>query len=126
MTSSLGYLDSALSSLPNGADAATRLRVAIRAHAHAVQNLSDYAVAVLGLSFPKEAAGDRARKLRRAYVGRWMQLVRDAQKDRVLADGHDPRLLRDLIFGALNAVSLAGGPASATAAALEGLLFLER
>ena len=65
-----------------------------------------------------------ARKLRRTYVSRWTQLVTEAQSAGVLADEPDPRLLRDLILGALNAVSLAGQPSDDIAAALQALLGL--
>lgn len=69
-------------------------------------------------------AGTAARKLRRSYVSRWTELVRDAQSAGILAPQPDARLLRDLIFGALNAVSLAGRPSDDTADALQALLGL--
>ncbi|MFH1340264.1 MAG: TetR family transcriptional regulator [Pseudomonadota bacterium] len=124
LLASLAYLDKALSAVPDNADAATRLGAAIRAHASAVHELSNYTVAVLGSSFPGDAAGAVARKLRRSYVSRWTQLVAEAQSAGVLADEPDPRLLRDLILGALNAVSLAGRPSDEIAAALQALLGL--
>lgn len=122
LSASLAYLDNALAAVSSDADAATRLSAAIRAHTTAVHELSNYTVAVLGPSFPKDAAGAAARKLRRTYVLRWTQIVADAQSAGVLADGPDPRLLRDLILGALNAVSLAGRPSGDIAAALQALL----
>jgi AcrR family transcriptional regulator len=126
LLASLAFLDRALAAVSDGADVATRLGAAIRAHATAVHDLSDYTIAVLGPSFPNDAAGATARKLRRAYVSRWTQLVTEAQNAGVLARDPDPRLLRDLIFGALNAVSLAGQPANSTAAALQALLGLPK
>jgi AcrR family transcriptional regulator len=122
LLASLAYLDVALAMVPDHADAATRLGAAIRAHATAVHELSNYTVAVLGPSFPNDAAGANARKLRRTYVSRWTQLVSDAQTAGVLAREPDPRLLRDLILGALNAVSLAGRPSEDIANALQALL----
>lgn len=122
LSASLAYLDKALAAVSSEADAATRLSAAIRAHATAVHELSNYTVAVLGPSFPKDAAGAAARKLRRTYVLRWTQIVAEAQSAGVLADGPDPRLLRDLILGALNTVSLAGQPSGDVAAALQALL----
>jgi hypothetical protein len=77
---------------------------------------------VLGPSFPSDAAGATARKLRRTYVSRWTRLIIDAQGAGVLAGEPDPRLLRDLILGALNAVSLAGQPSDDVANALRALL----
>jgi Tetracyclin repressor-like, C-terminal domain len=91
-----------------------------------VHELSNYNVAVLAPTFPSDSASAAARRLRRSYVSRWTQLVRDAQSAGVLAREPDPRLLRDLIFGALNAVSLAGRPSGDTADALRALLGLAR
>src|ERR1700736_1728451 len=110
LLASLAYLDAALAAVADQADAAARLGAAIRAHATAVHELSNYTVAVLAPSFPSDSAGAAARKLRRTYVSRWTRLVIDAQSAGVLAREPDPRLLRDLILGALNAVSLAGQP----------------
>jgi AcrR family transcriptional regulator len=124
MLASLAYHDAALAAVPINADAATRLGAAIRAHATAVHELSNYTVAVLGPSFPSDAAGAAARKLRRSYVSRWTQLITDAQTAGVLARKPDPRLLRDLILRALNAVSLAGQPSDDIADALQALLGL--
>ena len=124
LLASLAYLDAALAAVPDHADAATRLGAAIRAHATAVHELSNYTVAVLAPTFPSDSAGAAARKLRRTYVSRWTQLVTDAQSAGILARDPDPRLLRDLIFGALNAVSLAGRPSDDTADALQALLGL--
>jgi AcrR family transcriptional regulator len=124
LLASLAYLDKALAAVPDDADAATRLGAAIRAHATAVHELSHYTVAVLGPSFPRDAAGTIARKLRRTYVSRWTQLVTEAQNAGVLTRDADPRLLRDLILGALNAVSLAGQPSNDVAAAFQALLGL--
>jgi AcrR family transcriptional regulator len=124
LSASLAFLDKALALVPGDADAATRLAAAIRAHATAVHELSNYTVAVLGPSFPRDAAGATARKLRRTYVLRWTQLVTEAQEAGVLTRDADPRLLRDLILGALNAVSLAGRPAEDVALALQSLLGL--
>jgi TetR/AcrR family transcriptional regulator, cholesterol catabolism regulator len=122
LLASLAYLDAALAAVPDQADAAARLGAAIRAHATAVHELSNYTVAVLAPNFPSDSAGEAARKLRRSYVSRWTELVRNAQSAGVLAPQPDARLLRDLIFGALNAVSLAGRPSNDTADALQALL----
>ena len=124
LLASLAFLDKALATVPANADAAIRLGAAIRAHATAVHELSNYTVAVLGPSFPKDAVGAVARKLRRTYVSRWTELVTEAQDAGVLTRDTDPRLLRDLILGALNAVSLAGQPSDDVALALQSLLGL--
>ena len=122
LLASIAYLDAALAAVPDQADAAARLGAAIRAHATAVHELSNYTVAVLAPNFPSDSAGAAARKLRRSYVSRWTELVRHAQSAGVLAPQPDARQLRDLIFGALNAVSLAGRPSDDTADALQALL----
>ena len=122
LLASLAYLDAALAAVPADADAATRLGAAIRAHATAVRELRNFTIAVLAPNFSNDSAGAAARKLRRTYVSRWTQLVTDAQGAGVLAREPDPRLLRDLIFGALNAVSLAGQPTDDVADALQALL----
>ena len=122
LLASLAYLDAALAAVPDQAGAVARLGAAIRAHATAVHELSNYTVAVLAPSFPSDSAGAAARKLRRSYVSRWTELVRNAQSAGVLAPQPDARLLRDLIFGALNAVGLAGRPSDDTADALQALL----
>ena len=124
LLASLAFLDRALAAVSANADAATRLGAAIRAHASAVHELSNYTVAVLGPSFPRDAAGAAARKLRRTYVSRWTELVTEAQGAGILTRDADPRLLRDLILGALNAVSLAGQPSDDVALALQSLLGL--
>ena len=120
----LALLDSALDAVPKDAGAAMRIGAAIRAHATAVHELSNYTVAVLGPPSPMIQRGAAARKLRRTYVSRWTQLVTDAQSAGVLAPKPDARLLRDLILGALNAVSLAGQPSDNVADALQALLGL--
>lgn len=122
LLASLGFLDAALAAVPRNADAASRLGAAIRAHVTAVHELSNFTIAVLAPNFPNDSAGAAARKLRRTYVSRWTQLVTEAQDAGVVARGPDPRLLRDLIFGALNAVSLAGRPSDDIADALQALL----
>lgn len=122
LQASLVILDEALTSSPPNASAAARLGSAIRAHARAVHELADYALAVLGPSFPRDAVGAAAWKLRRSYVSRWRSLILEAQAEGVLPRDTDPRLLRDLILGALNAVALAGQPAEQAAVALEAML----
>ena len=124
---SRAFLETALAALPPESDAATRLVAAIRAHAKAVYVLRDYTIAVLAPSFPHDTAGAIARKLRRTYGLRWTQLITDAQNSRALPSGPSPRLLRDLIFGALNAVGLGRTSPRHAADALIALLgFRER
>lgn len=126
LAATLAYLDAALAALPDGADAAARLGAAIRAHATAVHELPDYTVAVLSPTFRKDTTGAAARKLQRAYISRWSEIVKDAQGAGVLPRAPDPHLLRDLVFGALNTVTLVGRPAGEITDALEALIGLRR
>lgn len=106
----LEHLDAALSALPAGASSVSRLCAAVHAHAVAVNELRAYTVVVLAPDpTAGEIAGDAFRVLRREYLDRWAGLVADAQRDGALAAAPDSRLTRDLLFGAVNAVGLAGG-----------------
>lgn len=121
----LAHLDTALATVPERGAPAARLRAALRAHATAVRELNDYTRVVLAPT----AVGDGTtaatfRRLRRSYLRRWTALVAEAQRAGVLAAEPDPRLLRDLLFGAVNAVSLAGRAPEETTAALAALLGL--
>jgi AcrR family transcriptional regulator len=115
----LRHLDDALAVTQDDAEA--RLRAGIRAHTAAVHELPDYTAAVLN---PAITGGPAFRALRKTYVQRWSRLVADAQQAGVIGTGADPRLVRDLLFGALNAVSLTGRTPQETTAALENLLSL--
>ncbi|HEY1944754.1 MAG TPA: TetR family transcriptional regulator [Roseiarcus sp.] len=119
----LANLDEALSTVAD-TDAAGRLTVAIRAHAKSVNELRNYAIAVLGPSFPDEYAATVARKLRQTYVSRWTALINEAQRIGALPPDEDPLLVRGLILGAINAVSLAGRPSDNIAYVLQALLGL--
>ena len=121
----LVHLDEALASVPGHGDPAARLRAAIRAHATAVRELSDYTRVVLApLAVGDGAAATTFHRLRRSYLHRWTAIVTEAQRAGVISAGPDPRLLRDLLIGAVNAVSLADRAPEETAAALDALLGL--
>jgi AcrR family transcriptional regulator len=125
----LVHLDAALAALPAGSAAVGRLRAAIKAHADAVNELRAYTVVVLapelnsGLNAGENAANS-FRVLRRDYLDRWTGLVADAQRAGALSADIDPRLTRDLLFGAVNAVGLAGRAPDQIAEAVFGLLGL--
>ena len=121
----LVHLDEALAAVPVYGDPAARLRAAIRAHATAVRELGDYTRVVLApLAVGDGAAATTFHRLRRSYLHRWTALVTEAQRAGVIAAEPEPRLLRDLLIGAVNAVSLAGRVPEQTAAALDALLGL--
>jgi hypothetical protein len=44
-----------------------------------------------------------ARAHARRYITRWRTLVKAAQRDNVVSSGVDPRILTDLLLGAMNA-----------------------
>ncbi|MEW5420889.1 TetR/AcrR family transcriptional regulator [Amorphus sp. 3PC139-8] len=122
LSASLDRLDAALADCPADADPAVRLYAALRAHIGAVRDMRDYTIAVLGPSFPKDAAGANARRLRRDYVARWTELVDAAQREDMLAREPDPELLRDAILGALNAVGLSERSPETVFEALKALI----
>lgn len=115
----LAYLDDAL---PGADDPDARLRAAIRAHANAVYDIPHHTRAVLD---PALTGGPEFRELRGEYVRRWTGLITDAQNAGVLGAGADPRLVRDLVLGALNAVGLTRRSPAKTTAAMEVLLGLD-
>lgn len=121
LRTSLSRLENALAALPVDADPGERLKTAIGIHVGAVRDMRDYTVAVLGSSFPKNAAGAAARQLRQAYVTRWTELVGDAQLAGKIVDGPNPALLREAILGTINALSLSGRSLEEVLEALQAL-----
>ncbi|WP_165922235.1 TetR/AcrR family transcriptional regulator [Pseudonocardia endophytica] len=106
---SLRHLDTALTPL-SGADPGTRLWAAVRAHLDALVELSEYAAVVLTMAEPESGVALAAyRSLKQHYGGQWTELVDDAQQAGVIATGVEPRLVRDLLFGAMNAVADGSG-----------------
>jgi AcrR family transcriptional regulator len=128
---SLRLLDEALAAVPDGDDARARLRAAIRAHLGALTELDDYATVVLtpGAADDLPAASE-FRSLRQTYARQWTALVEHAQLAGLVAADVDPRLVRDLLVGAMNsALRWAGRPGwspEETARAVEALLRLDR
>jgi TetR/AcrR family transcriptional regulator, cholesterol catabolism regulator len=122
---SLRILDDAVSALASPSGAPDRLRAALRAHLRALEELSDYASVVLAPSF--HTAGEQMPAYRdalRTYLARWTEIISDAQAAGVLPPGTDPRSLRDLLLGGLNASGLAGRPVADTVRAMDSLLGL--
>lgn len=123
LRATLEYFNSGLAAVPSNGTAADHLAAAIHAHATAVHELQDYTLVVLAPLYPGN--GDAAaafRTLRRGYITRWTQIVADAQQDGTLPRSGEPRLLRDLLLGAINSVSLAQREPDEVAHALYGLL----
>lgn len=123
---SLRILDETVAPLAEGGDALDRVRAGVRAHLQALHELSDYATVVLTAPFhasPEELPAYRT--ARRLYLDRWTEMIADAQQDGLLAPGTDPRSVRDLVLGALNAAGLAGRPIADTVRAIEATLHLD-
>ena len=123
---SLRRLEAALAGVADDRDAGARLRAGVRAHLTALHELADHAAVVLAAGAADLPAAAAFRQLRGRYVGRWTDLVADAQAAGVLAAGPDPREVRDLLFGAMNsALGRPGWSPARTADALERLLRLD-
>ena len=97
---SLSYLRDALAGA--GPRPADRLAAGIRAHLEACTELSDYAAVVLAVDDTALGA-DHAdyRRGKHEYTQSWLELIQDAQRTGAIAAG-DPRLVRRLLFAAMN------------------------
>ncbi len=123
MEEAMAHLERALDAAP--ATAAAQLLAAIQAHLDARLELSDYASVVLAIGArPDRPTGGRYERDRRRYAAQWLKLIEDAQAAGVFSAGHDPRLLREFLFSAMN-VELRGRWSSSDAVrALADLLRL--
>ena len=111
---SMGYLSGAVASA--GESSQRRLKAAIRAHFAARSELSDYAVVLLGVLRHEADVGGEGEKLRRRYTRFWLELIEAAQEDGHVPASLDARLVRSLLFGAMN-TDLKGRYSAADAAA---------
>jgi AcrR family transcriptional regulator len=83
------------------------LRAAIEAHVVALHDLSDYAAVVArGVADRDRNVDDPYLPQERTYGRYWTELITQAQAAGVLPREEDPRLLRDLLFGAMNATPM--------------------
>jgi AcrR family transcriptional regulator len=100
---SLTHVQAAVAALGSDAPAATRLRTAIHAHLQALHLLSDHAAAVLRIVDEAPApVRERHRALDRRYARWWTDLLRAAQREGAIDAGLDVRVVRDLLFAAMN------------------------
>lgn len=112
--------------LAAGESAAARLRAAIHAHVQARHELSSYAAVVIGAADRHPRLGDDGYKRQyRRYTGLWLELIAGAQAEGALPAGTDPKLLRDLCFGAMNVDPRGRWSAAQTSQALVALLCRE-
>jgi AcrR family transcriptional regulator len=90
-----------------GATPGAVLRAAIEAHVVALHDLSDYAAVVArGVADRDRNADDPYLPHERTYGRYWIELITEAQAAGVLPPTEDSRLLRDLLFGAMNATPM--------------------
>lgn len=129
VTRSLEHVDAAVATLGPDADPAARLRGAIVAHLDALRSLSDYAAAMLRIvGDVPDTVRERHRVAERRYGRRWTDLVAAAQGSGAIPAGLDPRVVRDLLFAAMNGTAAPGSgrpvPVPRLADTLAGLLRL--
>ena len=94
----------AVTAPPEGRDAATILRAAIRAHLRALLDFSDYTSANVRIfGQVPQAVRDANLPARRAYEADWDRLLVDLQTDGALRHDVDIRRFRLMLIGALNA-----------------------
>ena len=95
-----------LAALPVEATPAQRLETAVRAHAGAILELSDYCAAnsrMFSVAAPE--VRERHYHLQQAYGAFFHQLIVDAVASGELRPGTDPNVVRMLLFGAMNFMS---------------------
>lgn len=100
---SWNHVRAELDSLPPEVGPAHRLEVAVRAHATAILELSDYSAAnsrIFAVAAPE--VRDRHYHLQQAYGAFFHQLIVEAVASGELRPGTDPNVVRMLVFGAMN------------------------
>ena len=119
----IAHLDKAVDSA--GPSAATRMSAAIHAHFDARLELNDYAAVVLSVGEgSKQLVNGRYERQRRRYAAYWLELIAEAQAAGDLPQDVEPRLVRELCFGAMNAELRGRWTATDAAHALVTLLGL--
>jgi AcrR family transcriptional regulator len=99
----LTQIRTTLDTLAHEASAADRLTAAIHAHIRALHDSGAQGVAVVRIvdTFPEPVRAQQAPLLRR-YTRYWTQLITDTQTDGTIDPDLDPRLVRELLFAAMN------------------------
>jgi TetR/AcrR family transcriptional regulator, cholesterol catabolism regulator len=105
LSRSLQLVRGAVDALGPKATARERIAAAIGAHLGALRSLASYAAAVLKI-VEHVPADVRAsfRPADRRYLGYWNELIAQAQRDGLLEPGADPRVVRRILFGAMNSI----------------------
>ena len=99
-------LEEAIASVPEDAGAVERLRAAIRGHLDALHASDDRAAAVVRMveTLPPNLRSQHVMHERR-FARVWQDVLNRGRQAGVVRDDVDPRILRDLIVGALNSTS---------------------
>jgi AcrR family transcriptional regulator len=106
-----------------GASARALLRAAIEAHVVALHDLSDYATVVArSVADRDRRSADPYLPLERQYGRYWIELLEEAQAAAVVPPDQDPGLIRDLLFGAMNATPMRARPPEEIVRALAALI----
>lgn len=107
---SLRIVKEAVDALVPGSSARERLCAAIAAHMDALRSLASYAAAVLRIVeevSPEVRTSFQSRE--RGYAEYWNGLIANAQREGCFDPQADPRRIRRILFGAMNA-STSGQP----------------
>ena len=106
MTRSLRLVRTAVDELKPDASCTRRLAAAVGAHVDALGSLPTYAAAVLqvGEAMPAEVQA-RYRLAERRYVAYWNNLIAASQGEGAFPADANPRLVRRILFGAMNSVA---------------------
>jgi AcrR family transcriptional regulator len=122
ISESMHYLQSAVDEV--GPSPKARLRAAISAHFAARNELSNYAVVLLSLTGRVGQIDEVSNARRHEYTEYWLALITAAQAARAIPAELDPRLVSNLLFGAMNSDLRGRWPAAAAAAAFIELIGL--
>jgi len=111
---SLSIVKEAVDALGDRSSARARICAAIAAHVGALSSLASYAAAVLRIVeevSPELRASFRSNN--RQYAEYWNDLVARAQQEGAFVSPADPRHIRRVLFGAMNATMVNQGQAAA-------------
>lgn len=99
-------LEEAIASVPEDAAAVDRLRAAIRGHLEALHASDERAAAVVRMveTLPPNLRSEHVVHERR-FARVWQDVLDRGRHAGVVRDDVDPRILRDLVVGALNSTS---------------------
>ncbi len=107
------------------ATARQRLCTAIDSHIAALRGHANYGAAVIRIVEEiSPAVRDRFMSRNKAYTDYWNGLIRQAQREACLAPGMEPRIIRRILFGAMNSFDIRNMSAEMEAEARKALFLL--